>query len=183
MDAGSSGAKWLVGALIAFLAAGGGIVALLNYIHPSPPSSGSSPPADSRPTTDGGATAKVTPTPRVCTIEGGVYNDDINPAQPIANVRINYIPHQENGATYLTTTGPSGQFKGDCAHISSKQFPLTLELSSPHWQGVTSKTPEQVEENGKDNINIYVSLKEINNGIIRSQINRIRIVSRSSVIR
>ena len=184
MDGGSSGAKWLVGTLIALLAAISGIVPLLNYIHPSPPSPGPSPPGDSRPATPNSPTASVTPTPRVCTIEGAVYDDDTEPKQPLANVSINYIPHEQSGGgAYLTKTSPSGQFKADCSHIGSKQFPLTLELSSDHWQGITSKTPEQVSESGKDNIYIYVSVKEINNGIIKSRISRTKILSRATIIR
>ncbi len=173
-----SGAKWLIGTLIALLAAGGGIVALLNYIHPSTPSGGSSPPSDTRPApSNADAGSKVPPTERTCTIAGGVYNGDNDPPTAMPNVRINYLPNQGTANVYLTTTGPNGTFKGNCAHIKSEEFPLTLELSSDHWQGVTSKTPERVEESGKDNINIYVSLKDINNGIIRSNINRIRMLS------
>lgn len=153
----NGGTSGLIGTVIALLATGGGIVALLNYIHPPVP-------------VGSGPTATVTPTPRDCKIEGAVYNDDTDPKQPIPNVRVNYIPNQQNGRVYLTMTGPSGQFRGDCAHISSKDFPLTLELSSPHWQGITSKTGESVPETGNPNITIYVSLKDINNGIIRSRI-------------
>jgi hypothetical protein len=86
---------------------------------------------------------------QVCKTVGAVYNDDTDPKQAIPNVRIDYIPNEQNASTYLTTTGPSGQFQGDCAHISSKEFPLTLELSSPHWLGVTAKTEEKVLETGK----------------------------------
>ena len=57
---------------------------------------------------------------------------------------------------------------------------MTLELSSPHWLGVTSKTEEKVLETGKDNINIYVSLKEINNGFIRS---RIKMITGSTLVK
>lgn len=183
MDGGNSSVKWLVGTLITLLAAGGGIVALLNYVHPTPTNPNSNGSSHATPTPDNGPTSTVTPTPRVCTIEGAVYNDDADPKQPIPNVGINYIPNQQNAGAYLTTTGPNGQFKGDCAYINKNQFPLTLELSSPHWQGIASKTQEQVLENGKDNINIYVSLKEINNGIIRSTISRARVNPRSLLTR
>ena len=178
MDSGTTGPKWLIGTLIALLAAGGGIVALLNYIHPSTPSSGSSMSPDSRPPANSGDNAaKVTPTARICTIEGGVYNGDNDPPTAMPNVRINYIPNQGTANVYLTTTGPNGIFKGNCALVKSEEFPLRLELSSDRWQGITSKTPETVQETGKDNINIYVSLKDINNGIIRSNISRIRLSS------
>ncbi len=101
-NGGISGLKWFIGILVSLLAAGGRIVALLNYIHqPSPPSGPSrSPTAESKPNRDTTQTSStVTPTPRVRKI--AVYNDDTRQAMPN---EIHYIPNGQSASAYLTTT-------------------------------------------------------------------------------
>ena len=150
----SSGAKWLIGTLIALLAAGGGIVALLQYVRPSKPS-GSGP----------------SPAPWSCKLAGAVYNEDTDTKDPIPNVWISYASG-EPGSNRLAKTNREGEFRANCSSIKRSSFPITLEVSSPNWPGITTiKTDQTVPESGNEDAYIYVSFK----GIARARLLNTRI--------
>jgi len=111
--------------IIAFLAAGGGIVALLTYFNPPPPS----------PTTP---VPRPTATPVVCVIAGTVVNEDNN--QPLSNVQIAYFRITKDANEYihgvrskLATTDAKGKFEANCSSVEKENFPLRLELPRPGW--------------------------------------------------
>jgi hypothetical protein len=138
--------KWAIGALIALLAAGGGIVALLNYIN-RPPSPGPTPPE---------------PTEVVCFISGTVYNRDDN--QPLANISIAYFGDGEY--PILARTGPDGRFEVDCSRVPAGDFPLRLLLLGVvPGCGMQFQTDVYVNQGTeRSGVNIYVSKSAIEAG-------------------
>jgi len=144
--------KWLVGILIAMLAAGGGIVALLSYINP---------PRTPTPL----PTAQPTSTAVVCFISGTVYNKDNS--QPLPNVLVSYFRFTKDRDEYshgvrsqLATTDSKGHFEADCASTERENFPLRLVLSKSGWCIGSFQTDEYIQMGQRRTaINLYVSEK------------------------
>lgn len=144
--------KWLIGIVVAVLAAGSGIVALLNYLNPRQP------PATAIP--------RPTATAVVCFISGTIFNSDDN--QPLSNVQVSYlrITQDNNEDTHrarskLTTTDIHGHFEADCSSVERENFPLRLRLSRQGWCSEYYVTNEYVDlGKARTAINLFVSDKQ-----------------------
>jgi hypothetical protein len=138
--------QWLVGILIALLAAGGGIVALLGYINQPPPA----------------------PTPVVCSLSGTIYNNDNN--QSLPNIQVSYFRITQDPSDYthgvrsqLATTDTNGHFDADCSAVEPENFPLRLQLFGSGWCSIY-QTNEYVQlGQRRTNINLYVSEHTLKN--------------------
>ena len=138
-----STSRWLIGTIIAVLGAGGGIVALLNYIHPQQTTDAPKP--DPR----GNSVVSAT-----CSVSGLVLNDAPN-YPPLGAVKISYLPKDGKEPTYLTTTAPDGTFKSTCTDVDPQKFPLKLQLSRAGWVR-PSDTEEHINREERAGINVYV---------------------------
>src|SRR5258706_11048129 len=109
--------KWLIGIIISLLAAGSGIVALLNYFNPRPLP----------------ATLQSQPTSIqvVCHIAGQVLNTDNN-NKPLPNIEVRYLRRNTTGETQdqqyvrsrLATTNTQGNFDADCSTVEAVRCPF-----------------------------------------------------------
>jgi len=118
--------RWTVGILVALIAAGAGWAALFMK-HPKPPAP--QPPA--------GTVANV-PQQSSCTFEGQVFDQDTQ--RPLAAISVGYYRLTSDPTSYLhgvrsrlAVTSPDGRFHADCGSLEVENFPLRLELTSPHW--------------------------------------------------
>jgi hypothetical protein len=137
----------------------GGVAAWIGIFkpHPQPPSyQAPSPPPPAE-----------TPKPATCSVSGKVSDSDTH--QPIANVEISYLRLTQDPNDWihgvrsrLATTGPDGEFGGDCAAVERENFPLRIQLKKGDWGNLTYQTDEYVQyEQNRNNVNIYVSERRI----------------------
>lgn len=166
--------KWIVGSLIALLAAGSGIVALLTYFRPPQNNNYSQVQTDPRPNgvsekpdnsshqinsskssknnespVNNKPESKNDVTKIECNVAGTVYDGDKN---PMPNVEILLIDENKK-ETSLTRTGDGGKFEANCSEISQEHFPQKLEVKGDVWHwDYTAMIPR----GGQKSINVYV---------------------------
>ncbi len=178
----------IVGSLIALLAAGSGIVALLTYIIPPKNSdnqtsesantrqvssdkpnenSSSRLPANNLSESDN----KSSVTEQVkCKVAGTIYDEDKN-RSPMPNVKVYLTDNQKD--TFLVRTNLSGNFKGDCSQIPQNSFPQRLKIITS--SNLTLIDPDySIPSRGREeDLFLYVSENEIKKNAGKTAILRI----------
>jgi hypothetical protein len=90
-----------------------------------------------------------------CIVTGSVYNADENNA-PMPAFPIGYTTN--NSFHRITLTGADGKFTADFSSLPANQFPLTLFVK---FNRLNIATKYQINQNGGDGLNIYISPKTI----------------------
>lgn len=152
--------RWMVGSLIALLAAGGGIAAIYNTIHPTTNSNDNTPVVTPSPSPSGKQVTNVSPTPEItkCKIRGTIFALDKNNS-PMADVKV-YLIDDKHPDIYLGRTAPNGIFEEDCSQIPSDNFPKKVKaVTSSSVSLIENELP--ISQQGNENLNIYISEKNL----------------------
>lgn len=177
--------RWLVTSLIALLAAGGGIAAIVNMIHTTSNSnsaanqasigsresavsqqSPNSPRPQSSIKSDGRNESlisnnngnSIVASKIECKVDGAVYDFDKNNS-PMANVRV-YLIDDKHPEVFLGRTDPNGIFTADCSQIPPDNFPKKMKILTASGLSLIEQELPIFQE-GRKGLSLYVSESNI----------------------
>lgn len=180
--------KWVVGSLIALLAAGSRVAAMIQIFLPK---SDSTPQSPYKSNFDAGAENSDNPQPKPTRTRSSnnknksPENKDFNSGEantfennnPVRKIEcqvsgkvsdnnkvalsgreIIFVGTKDN-EIYLTVTGDNGEFRADCSHISQEDFPGKLKVKG---NSLNWGYKPSILLGGQENINIYIPIDVLN---------------------